>query len=75
MNRLRAHSRTIRRTVLATAIAWCFAPASGVANPVGPAIVHGQASFQTQGKSLTVTNSPGTIINWQGFSIGAGEAC
>src|SRR5438552_3663857 len=24
-------------------------------------------------RTLNVTNSPGTIINWQGFSIGAGE--
>ncbi|MBY0579079.1 MAG: filamentous hemagglutinin N-terminal domain-containing protein, partial [Burkholderiales bacterium] len=48
---------------------------SGVqANPVGPAVVNGQASFSTQGNAFSITNSPGAIINWQSFSIGAGEA-
>ena len=36
-------------------------------------VAAGSASFQNTAKSLTVTNTPGTIINWQGFSIGAGE--
>jgi filamentous hemagglutinin family protein len=44
-----------------------------LANPVGPTVTSGQASFQTQGKALTVTNAPGTIIHWQGFSIRADE--
>ncbi len=43
------------------------------ANPLGPAVVNGQASFASSGNTLTVTNTPGTIINWQGFSIGASE--
>ncbi|MDD5301090.1 MAG: filamentous hemagglutinin N-terminal domain-containing protein, partial [Gallionella sp.] len=43
------------------------------ANPIGAAVVNGQASFATKGNTLTVTNTPGTIINWQGFSIGANE--
>ena len=73
MNRTRVHPRNIRRSVLASAVACCFAPALAWANPTGPAVAHGQASFNTQGKLLTVTNSPGTIINWKGFSIGAGE--
>jgi filamentous hemagglutinin family protein len=33
----------------------------------------GSAGFQTAGGVYTITNSPGTIINWQGFSIGVGE--
>ncbi|MPZ43835.1 MAG: filamentous hemagglutinin N-terminal domain-containing protein [Betaproteobacteria bacterium] len=73
MNCTRLHPRNIRRSVLASAVACCFAPALAWANPVGPAVTHGQASFNAQGKSLTITNSPGTIINWKGFSIGAGE--
>jgi len=43
------------------------------ANPIGAAIVNGQASFATSGNTLTITNTPNTIINWQGFSIGANE--
>src|SRR5665647_3269440 len=44
------------------------------ANPVGGNVVNGSASFSTSGNTLTVTNTPGTIINWQGFSIGSSEA-
>jgi filamentous hemagglutinin family protein len=73
MNRTRVHPRNIRRSVLASAVACCFAPALAWANPTGPAVAHGQASFNSQGKLLTITNTPGTIINWKGFSIGAGE--
>ena len=43
------------------------------ANPSAPIVSNGGASFQTQGKTLTVTNTPGAIINWQSFSIGQGE--
>ena len=47
------------------------APAS--AAPTGASVVHGQASFAQQGSVLTITNSNGAVINWQGFSIGSGE--
>jgi filamentous hemagglutinin family protein len=73
MSLTHAFPRTIRRHAVATAVACCFAPALAWANPVGPVVTHGQATFNTQGKVLTVTNTPGSIINWQGFSIGAGE--
>jgi filamentous hemagglutinin family protein len=43
------------------------------ANPIGGTVAAGQASFATVGNTLNVTNTPGTIINWQGFSIGANE--
>jgi filamentous hemagglutinin family protein len=43
------------------------------ANPTGPQIVAGQVSLASTGKQLTVTNSPGSIINWQSFSIAPGE--
>jgi filamentous hemagglutinin family protein len=43
------------------------------ANPTGGTVVQGQATFNTQGSTLTITNSPGAVINWQGFSIGAGS--
>lgn len=43
------------------------------ANPIGATVVNGQASIAAQGNTLTVTNTPNAIINWQGFSIGANE--
>ena len=50
-----------------------FAAIQAYANPTGPAVAAGSASFSTSGSTLTVVNSNNTIINWQGFSIGAGE--
>jgi len=44
-----------------------------LANPVGANVVAGSAGFAQAGSTLTVTNTPGAIINWQSFSIGAGE--
>jgi len=44
-----------------------------MANPQAPLVVQGQASFQKNGNALTVTNTPGTIINWQQFNIDRGE--
>ncbi|MEZ5616584.1 MAG: filamentous hemagglutinin N-terminal domain-containing protein [Rhodocyclaceae bacterium] len=57
---------------LALTLALCFSGAA-LANPANPTVVAGQAAFSTAGNALTVTNSPNTIINWQGFSIGPGE--
>ncbi|MGE0874561.1 MAG: filamentous hemagglutinin N-terminal domain-containing protein [Burkholderiales bacterium] len=48
-------------------------PLACAANPNGPQVAAGAASFHSAPSALTVTNAPGTIINWQGFSIGAGE--
>ncbi|HEY4374348.1 MAG TPA: autotransporter-associated beta strand repeat-containing protein, partial [Burkholderiales bacterium] len=42
--------------------------------PGGANVVNGAASFQQSGKNLTVTNTPGAVINWQSFSIGAGNS-
>ncbi len=55
------------------ALLLAFAAQTAQANPIGAAVVNGQASFATTGNTLTVTNTPGAIINWQGFSIGANE--
>src|SRR4051812_11442553 len=60
-----------RASVLA--VAACFSGA-GLANPVSPTVVSGQATFAQFGKTLTITNTPGAIINWGGFSIRADEA-
>ncbi len=43
------------------------------ANPTNPAVISGAATFAASGKNLTVTNTPGAIINWQGFSVSADE--
>ena len=67
---------TLPRNKLATTVAAALlvcAVQPAQANPVGGTVVNGQASFAASGNILTVTNTPGTIINWQGFSIGANE--
>jgi fibronectin-binding autotransporter adhesin len=40
--------------------------------PQGLNVVQGQASVATQGALMTVKNSPGAILNWNSFNIGAG---
>src|SRR5688572_14146983 len=57
------------RKLLALAVASCFAGELAYANPTGPTVIRGQAGFATHGNTLTVTNTPGAIINWQSFSI------
>src|SRR6185369_15946145 len=57
---------------IAVAVAAGFA-FNAHANPTGPSVAAGSAAFQQAGKLLQINNSPGTIINWQSFSIGAGE--
>ena len=50
------------------------AGSSAWANPDGPTVVHGQVSMTRPNlNTLNITNSPGAIINWRGFSIGANE--
>ena len=55
------------------AVLLAFAVQTAQANPTGENVVNGQANFSTTGNTLTVTNTPGTIINWQGFSINTNE--
>ncbi len=69
MNVNRPHN--LRRKALAVMVAACYASAQ--AAPVNPTVVAGQATFNQQGKTFTITNTPNAIINWQGFSIGADE--
>ncbi|MEY8876656.1 MAG: filamentous hemagglutinin N-terminal domain-containing protein, partial [Leptothrix sp. (in: b-proteobacteria)] len=42
--------------------------------PSGMQVVNGQASATLSGATLTVRNSPDTILNWGSFSIGAQNA-
>jgi filamentous hemagglutinin family protein len=72
-NRQARREKWFRRE-LAVIIAFYFLCAnSAFANPYGAQIVNGNVSIQTQGNTLNITNSPNSIINWQGFSIGANE--
>ena len=71
----RTRSRLIPRgfpSAMATAISACFA-ATVSALPLAPTVVNGSATFAQSGNVLNVTNSSGAIINWNSFSIGAGE--
>ena len=64
---------TFKRKLLYAAVASCFAITPAYANPVGAAVVNGQVGFATQGSTLTITNTPNAIINWQQFSISPSE--
>ena len=57
---------------VALAVATCF-PVVTLGNPLDPTVVHGAATFDNQGNTLTVTNAPGAVIHWQSFSIGQSE--
>ena len=62
------------RKLLAAALMACgFIAPLALANPLNPSVANGAATFATTGNALTVTNTPGAIINWQGFSISANE--
>ena len=73
MKRKTRHTAQLEPTVIAIAVASCFAASPALANPSGATVVNGQVSFHQQGNLLQITNSPNAIINWQSFSIGAGE--
>ena len=64
-----------RTRILVSVLFVLFQASSPVlANPRGPVVVHGQAGFSSPAPgTFQVTNTPGAIINWQGFSIDAGE--
>jgi filamentous hemagglutinin family protein len=58
---------------MAATVSCCFSPLSAFANPTGPTVVQGTANIVPAGPVLNITNTPNAIINWRGFSIGAGE--
>ena len=51
----------------------CYPFAVLNANPSGHSVQNGSALFSQQGNTLNITNTPGTIINWQDFSINEDE--
>ncbi|MDO9535548.1 MAG: filamentous hemagglutinin N-terminal domain-containing protein, partial [Bacillota bacterium] len=42
--------------------------------PTGPQVAVGAASFNQIGNNLTIANTPGAIIDWNAFFIGAAES-
>lgn len=63
-----------RPLVMACAVASCFSSIPALALPNGGSVAAGTATFSQSGSALTVTNTPGTIINWNSFSVGALES-
>ncbi len=65
----------LKRSVIQVAsIALAIIGSCALANPNGPQVVSGTASFsQPNANTLNVTNSHNAIINWQGFNIGVGQ--
>ena len=64
-------ARRAARTALSLLVAACFTGA--VAAPTSPQVVAGQATFAQQGNVFSITNTPNTVINWQSFSVNAGD--
>lgn len=54
-------------------IATIFAVDGLLANPKGPTVVSGSATFHTKGNALHIETSDKAIINWKGFSIDTNE--
>ncbi|MFL6673964.1 MAG: filamentous hemagglutinin N-terminal domain-containing protein [Massilia sp.] len=63
--------KNLKRSYAALLAVACFGAAN--AAPTLPQVVAGQASFSQQGNVFSITNTPNTIINWQGFSVNPGE--
>ena len=62
------------RALLLGLVVGLSAGGSAWANPDGPTVVHGQVSVSRPDlNTLNITNSPGAVINWRWFSIGANE--
>lgn len=76
LNKSAILARSIRCAFLPPVLAVCLGVAgtgSAVANPSNPTVVNGQVTFSQNGNVFTITNSPSAIINWNSFSINAGE--
>jgi filamentous hemagglutinin family protein len=56
------------------ALVACLFPLAAAANPTGGTVTSGSATISSSGSTVTVnTSTSGTVINWNNFSIGAGE--
>jgi filamentous hemagglutinin family protein len=66
--------RLLRLTPLALALGLAFQGPVFAVLPTGPQVTAGSAQIGTSGNAMTVTNAPNTVINWNTFSIGQGNA-
>lgn len=62
-----------RLAALAVIAALSAHTALACANPTDAQVVNGNVVITSPGNTLIVTNTPNAIINWQVFSISAGE--
>ncbi|NHZ44405.1 two-partner secretion domain-containing protein [Massilia aquatica] len=69
MNTQNFRPRLLKRLCLPLLLAF----GGAVAAPGAPQVVAGQATFVQQGHVFSITNTPNTIINWQSFSVAAGD--
>ncbi|MDB5808717.1 MAG: hypothetical protein JWN94_839 [Betaproteobacteria bacterium] len=69
----RKKSRQLRHRVVTLAVAAALGIEVAGAAPTGAVVVNGQVGFSQQGKTLSITNTPGAIINWRSFSIAKDE--
>ena len=63
----------LRTSAMLVAAAFGAGSSGAFANPQGAKVVSGSATITNSGSTLVIKNTPGAIINWQSFSIGAGE--
>lgn len=63
----------VARSAIALAVASTLASPAVWANPTGATVTSGSAVISSSGNTLTITNTPNAIINWQDFSIGVNE--
>ena len=66
-----------RVTALALAVGMAFngpALAGPAVLPGGAQVANGAVGISTVGSTMSIINTPGAIINWQTFSIGAAES-
>ncbi|MFZ9399849.1 MAG: YDG domain-containing protein, partial [Opitutales bacterium] len=64
-----------RRSSLALAFLLAASHLAGADLPTGASVTAGAAAISTQGTAMTVNQSTAkAVINWQGFSVGAGHS-
>jgi filamentous hemagglutinin family protein len=66
---------SIPREILVTAVISALSVVVGTAMalPAGGVVINGQVSMVQAGPKVTITNTPGSIINWTSFGINPGE--
>jgi filamentous hemagglutinin family protein len=59
-------------SVVLASLSYQAVQAQSATLPQGSNVVQGQATISTNGNQMNVINTPGAIINWNSFNIGAG---